>query len=256
MTITSTVPAAAHAVRSDWDRLCSDTTDPMPFDPGMVAGLPEPARRWLTHSIDFCTPLWRHVELTMHGQLKLGAWRPFTARQVLAPQEGFIWAATARFAGIPVTGFDRYSGGTGQMRWRLLGLVPVMTGAGADVTRSAAGRLAAEGVLLPTCFAGAQWSEGPAADTVIGTWRVGEQQKDVTLHVGPDGRLLDVHLQRWGNPDGEPYGRYPFGVTVESEQTFAGVWIPSEFRAGWWWGTERQEQGMFFRARITGASFG
>jgi hypothetical protein len=27
------------------------------------------------------------------------------------------------------------------------------------------------------------------------------------------------------------------------------------FRAGWWWGTERQHEGEFFRAEITGAVF-
>jgi hypothetical protein len=31
----------------------------------------------------------------MHGQIKLGRWRPFTARQVLTPPDGYIWAATA-----------------------------------------------------------------------------------------------------------------------------------------------------------------
>ena len=72
------------------------------------------------------------------------------ARQVLAPPRGFVWAATARFIGIPVIGFDRLSSGSGQMRWRLGGLVPVVSATGPDVTRSAAGRLAGETVLVPT----------------------------------------------------------------------------------------------------------
>jgi hypothetical protein len=38
------------------------------------------------------------------------------------------------------------------MRWRLLGLIPVITAAGPDVTRSARGRLAGEIALLPTAF--------------------------------------------------------------------------------------------------------
>jgi len=46
--------------------------------------------------------------------------------------------------GLPVVGYDRLSSGTAQMRWRLLGLLPVMTAAGPDITRSAAGRLAGE----------------------------------------------------------------------------------------------------------------
>lgn len=46
------------------------------FDPAATMGLPEPARRWLSHAIAPGTPLWNRAELTMHGQIKLGRWRP------------------------------------------------------------------------------------------------------------------------------------------------------------------------------------
>ncbi len=36
----------------------------------------------------------------------------------------------------------------------------------------------------------------------------------------------------------------------------ATITIGSRLRAGWFWGTERQAEGEFFRARITGAVFG
>ena len=246
-----TLPAQ---VRRDWARLCSPSPEPALFEPGMVAGLPESTRRWLTHAIRAGTPLARSVELRMHGQIRLGTWRPFTATQVLAPPEGFIWAATARVFGLPVSGYDRFSSGTGQMRWRLLGLVPVLTAVGPDVTASAAGRLVAEGTLVPTTFDAATWtSAGP--DQATATWQVGPHQESVDLHVGEQGQLREVLIQRWGNPNRSPYGRYPFGVTVEAENTFDGITIPSEFRAGWWWGTDRQDEGEFFRARITDAVF-
>ncbi|HEX5297127.1 MAG TPA: DUF6544 family protein [Streptosporangiaceae bacterium] len=106
------------------------------FDPAMISGFPEPAHRWLRHAIAPGTPLWASVELTMHGRIKLGRWRPFTARQVLSPPGG-----------------------------------------------------------------------------------------------------------------------YPFGVRVEDEACFDGITIPSVLRASWWWGTERQHEGEFFRAEITGAVF-
>jgi len=60
------------------------------FDPAATMGLPEPALRWLSHAIAPGTPLWRSVELTMHGRIKLGRWRPFTARQVLTLPDGYI----------------------------------------------------------------------------------------------------------------------------------------------------------------------
>ena len=87
------------------------------FDPAAIMELPEPARRWLGHAIAPGTPLWSSVELTMHGQIKLGRWRPFTARQVLTPPDGYLWAARTRLAGLPVTGYDRLASGGGEMRW-------------------------------------------------------------------------------------------------------------------------------------------
>jgi hypothetical protein len=249
-------PYAARALRAEWVRLATASAPPGRFATELANGLPEPARRWVTHAVAVGTPLWPSVQLTMHGEIKLGAWRPFTARQLLAPPHGFIWAATARFAGLPVTGFDRYSSGTGQMRWRLLGLIPVMTGAGPDVARSAAGRLAGEGVCwLPTAFGGLAWSAGSEPDTAVATWRIGDQEESVQLRVGSDGGLREVMLQRWGNPDGQSFGRYPFGVAVEAERTFGGVTLPSALRAGWWWGTDRQSSGEFFRVEITDAVF-
>ena len=249
------VPSAARRVRGEWAKLATIGPRPEPFDATMVADLPEPARRWLTHAIAAGTPLWPSVVLTMRGEIRLGSWRPFTATQVLAPPRGFIWAATARFLGLRVTGFDRYSSGSGQMSWRLGGLVPVMRATGADVTRSAAGRLAGEMALAPTTFRGATWQLGAGSDRAVATRQIDGQAESAEFSVAADGRLHGVLMQRWGNPTGEPFGRYPFGVTVEAESTFAGVTIGSRLRAGWWWGTDRQAEGEFFRATITGAVF-
>ncbi|MEX5717749.1 DUF6544 family protein [Geodermatophilus maliterrae] len=252
---TPPVPRAARRVRRDWDLLAGGGEPAEAFDPAMVAGLPEPARRWLVHAIAPGTPLWGSVVLTMRGEIRLGAWRPFTARQVLAPPRGFIWAANTRLLGLPVAGFDRYSSGSGQMDWRLGGLVPVMAASGSDVTRSAAGRLAGEMALAPTTFRAATWAPGADQDRTVVTWRIGDEEESAEFRVGPDGRLLEVVVQRWGNPDGVPFGRHPFGVAIGAEETFDGVTIGSVLRAGWWWGTDRQPQGEFFRARITGARF-
>ena len=252
---THPVPGAARSVRRDWDLLAGSSEPPEPYDTAMVNDLPEAARRWLTHAIAPGTPLWPSVVLTMHGEIRLGSWRPFTATQVLAPPRGFIWAATTRLFGLPVTGFDRYSSGSGQMNWRLGGLIPVVTATGADVTRSAAGRLAGEMALAPTTFRGATWTPGADDDHTVATWRINDQEERAEFSVGADGQLLGVAMQRWGNPNGAPFGRYPFGVDIEAEQIFTGVTIGSQLRVGWWWGTERQAEGEFFRARITGADF-
>lgn len=248
-------PFAARRVQEDWRRLCAATQQPTAFDLTMVADLPEPARRWLTHVIAPGTPLWRSVELSMAGEIRLGAWRPFTATQVLAPPRGYIWAANARVFGLPVIGYDRLTAGTGEMRWRLLNLIPVVAVTGPDVARSAAGRLASEIVLVPTAFHDATWTHGGSPHTAVATWHDGEDEERVELHVGPDGQALDVLMQRWGQPPGAPFGRYPFGAVTHGERTDAGITLPSSFSAGWWRGTDRQDEGEFFRARITAVTF-
>jgi hypothetical protein len=183
------------------------------FDPAATMGLPEPARRWLSHAIPPGTPLWSRAELTMHGQIKLGRWRPFTARQVLTPSGGYIWAATTRLAGLPVTGYDRLGSGSGEMHWRLLRLIPVLNESGSDVTRSAYGRLAGEIALTPTAYRHATWSRGEYANTAVATWQFGDDTETAELRIARSGRLAEVRVNRWGNPGGAPFGRYPFGAS-------------------------------------------
>jgi hypothetical protein len=249
------VPSAARHVAREWQRLARTGPAPGRFDPAGLDGLPEPARRWLCHAIAPGTPLWQSAELSMTGRIKLRSWRPFTARQVLCPPAGFIWAARARVAGLPVTGYDRLCSGTAELRWRVLGLVPVLSAGGPDVARSAAGRLAGEGVLVPTSCLHAAWTAGDDPDRATLTWTIDGSPESAELHVGHDGRLLAVTMDRWGNPDGASFARHRFGVTVDEETEFGGVTIPSVLRAGWWWGTDRADEGEFFRARITAATF-
>lgn len=203
------VPAAARPVRATWEHLATPATpSPPAFTPSAVGGLPEPARRWLAHAIAEGTALATSVVLDMRGEIRLGRWRRFTATQVLAP-DGFVWAATARVGGLPVSGFDCYGAGSGRMRWLVFGALPVMRGSGPDITRSAAGRLAAEAtVLLPTAFHRARWSSDAGPDVATATWRIADGES-VRIRTTAAGALTELVMARWGNPDGEPFGRVP-----------------------------------------------
>lgn len=247
------VPSAVSAL---WQELANQGPVTARYKPSMTKELPEPARRWLEHSSKNGTPLWRSVELDMTGEIKLGKqWQPFRARQILSPGEGFIWAARSRMFGLPIIGFDRFASGQGQMRWKLLNTIPVLSSTSPDVTRSAAGRLVAESVLLPTAFQTAVWSPGPATDVVTMGRTINGEDENAYLRITAAGQLAEVSMMRWGNPGGEKPGRYPFGVAIEEEKEFSGVTLPSVLRAGWRWGTPRQSEGEFFHATITGASF-
>ncbi|MFI7584583.1 DUF6544 family protein [Kocuria sp. M1N1S27] len=172
---------------------------PPAVDTAAIAALPEPARRWLGRAVPPGTPAWSVAELSMRGEIRLGgAWHAFSARQLLAPGVGFVWAARTRVLGLPVAGFDRYGPGGGELRWRLLGVVPVLSAAGADVSRSAAGRLAGEGVLVPTACPRAVWSEGPAPDTAVMSWVLDGEREDTVVRVDPEGRLRELSMRRWG----------------------------------------------------------
>ena len=137
--------------------------DPPPFDPATLADLPEPAARWLARAVPAGAPLHQVVELEMAGRIRLGSrWLPFTARQVLRAGVGFVWRPVVGGRLLRFTGADLLGPDGARMEFRFHGLVPVAAGAGPDVARSAAGRLAAETVAwLPTAVvpqAGATWS--------------------------------------------------------------------------------------------------
>ena len=244
-------------LRDAWKRLAEPTdTDGRRFDPAAVAHVPAPVARWLVHSIVPGTPLRAGARLSMHGEIRIGRWQPFTASQILTPN-GFIWAANAGRLPMRVRGFDRHTDGTGEMRWRLFGLVPVVAASGPDITRSAAGRLAAEAVTLVPGAALAPDVDWSLLDDRRATATVtrGGFTHHVTIEVDEDGALRSVTLPRWGNPDKGPYQDHIFGVAFDRERTADGYTVPATLRAGWWYGTERWAEGEFFRCEFDQTEF-
>ena len=129
-----------------WPR--SSLQIPNIFVAGMVADLPEPARRYFAYAIQPGTPLRPVVEIQMTGQFSLGTkddprYRPMEARQILATPEGFVWEMRTR-GGMPLSGSDsgRWT------RFRIFALIPVArVGGDPDHARSAFGRYVAEAVI-------------------------------------------------------------------------------------------------------------
>ena len=248
-------PSLSRGERAVAERLLATPAPQDTFRPDMLDGLPPPARRWLTHAIAPGTPLWRAARLTMHGSIKLGgSWYPFEATQVHAPDRGMLWKARAKMKGLPIVGHDLYLEGHGEMRWKLLGLVPVVRAEGPDVARSARGRMAAETfVMLPTWLVGPHvtWrDEGP--EVAIARFTVDREPLEVRLEVGGDGAMKRLSFLRWGQPrPEEPFGLYPFGCEVLEERTLAGLTVPSRMRVGWFFGEARFEsEGEFFRSEL------
>ncbi len=239
------------------DELWASVTAPRPpLEAEWLAALPDAARRYLQHAITPGTPLASAVRLRMHGEIKLRRWLPFLAEQVIRRDRGMIWSATIRMHGLPVRGFDRLLDGEGAMRWKLLGIIPLITASGPDISRSAAGRLQAESVWLPSMLCGEDvtWtgltrSHANAQVIVHGHLAI------LDLAVNEAGRLQSVSLPRWGNPAGE-FRSVQFGGFVEEEGTFDGYTIPVRLRVGWYFGTDRfAADGEFFRVKIDDAVY-
>jgi hypothetical protein len=227
------------------------------FDPTEIAHLPEPAQRYLAHAIAPEAPLAAAVRLRMHGTIRLKKrWHPFTAEQVIVRDRGMVWRARVKFAGTTIRGFDCFLDGEGRMRWKLAGVLPVMRAEGPDITRSSAGRFAAESVWLPSVFVSERVSwEAEEPGIAHARFAIDEHDEDVALTLS-GGCLQSVALSRWGNPDGGDFRDVEFGAAVDQEATFDGYTIPARIRAGWYFGTDRFEsEGKFLHATIDSAVF-
>jgi hypothetical protein len=229
-----------HALESLWNTLQAPGSAAETFDPAMVDGLPEPAQRYLRHAIAPGTPLARSVTITMHGTLRLspgGEALPMRAEQVLAPPAGFIWRARVGRGLMRFRGFDRYGNAQGGMRWWMLGLVPIVRAGGADVTRSAAGRLGGEAVLVPGALLPGRGAVWEAVDDSTARVRlvVDGEPVTTTLRIDADGRLRHASLMRWRDDagGGGAPGFVRFDVELSGERTFGGYTVPAHLRAGW-----------------------
>lgn len=216
-----------------------------------VAALPDAVQRYFRAAIRPGTRRALASRLRMHGKVKLGRWLPFRAREVLAPHAGFIWAA--RVGGV-IVGSDQYAQGVGGMEWKIASVIPLMRADSEAVVRSAAERAAAEAMWAPTALlprCGVAWT---ATDErhITASFKVDKYPVAVTFDVDSEGQLRSVVLDRWGDPENSGTSAlHPFGLEVIDHATFDGVTIPSEGRAGWYFGTHRWQEGVFFRYRIT-----
>jgi len=238
------------------------------FDLKSIEDWPLEAARFILHAIAPGAPLPHAVHLRMSGTIRLdGNWVPFQAEQVIHWERGFVWRARAKLKGLPVTGFDKLVDGEGEMRWKMLGLIPVMTAKGPEIARSAAGRLNAEAMWLPSVFL----REGvtfAAKDRYLAV-NLDAHGESSHLQLGLDARggIASFRFPRWGDPDKTGYHYEDFGGLVEAEKTIDGITFPSKLRLGWYFSeadegpadpanpTRFATEGEFFRCEVEDLEF-
>lgn len=234
-----------------------DVPKTLEFDPFIIENLPVAARNYLTRAIAPGTLIASAVRLEMKGEIKLNEkWLPFEATQVVRNNQGFVWRAHVIRGMVGISGFDRLVNGEGEMNWKVLGLIPVMSASGPDITRSAAGRLATEYSMLPSAQLDPKILWKGLSETSVEIRReIASIETDLTLEIDKSGAMKSVSLERWGNPDDTIFESIPFGAELKDEVTFGGYTIPTRICAGWHFGSSHFEEGEFFRAEITSAEF-
>ncbi len=237
--------------------------DPPRYDPAMVEGLPEVARRYFGRAIEPGTPLHRTVRLEMVGSFIMnGNAMPMTARQILAPpSQGFVWQAEVGSGLMRFAGSDGYHAPadavTSWTKFWLRGLIPLARiGGTPDHARAAATRVMMETIWAPASLLpqfGAAWTQtGP--DTAEVRFADVHGIEPVQLTFDAEGNPTQVEALRWtdANPD-KVYRLQPFGGRMLAMGRHAGFLIPTSVEMGNMFGTP--DYAPFFLARITQAEF-
>ncbi len=248
------------ADRAAMDRLVSTQPEsPTCFDSSMLAGLPEPARRFFLYTIAPGAALYSVANIDMRGQFAMGTkakprYFDMRATQVLAMPAGFVWKMSASRGLIRLSGSDSAH----WTRFWMLGLLPVAhLGGGHDHRRSAFGRYVAEAVFwVPATVLpgpGIHWQAVDANCARVTVTHQGlTQSVDVT--VAPDGQPTHVCFQRWSDANPEKRHRLqPFGGYLSAFREFAGYRLPTHVEAGNHFGTEAYFP--FFLADVTSIVF-
>ncbi|MFN4128869.1 MAG: DUF6544 family protein, partial [Paracoccaceae bacterium] len=211
--------------------------DPPPYDPAMVADLPEVAQRYFARAITPGTPLHRMVRLEMVGSFIMnGTAMPMTARQILAPPgHGFVWQAEVgtglmRFAGSD--GFYAPAGGAvdSWTKFWLRGLIPLARiGGTSDHQSAAATRVMLESIWAPASLLpqfGAEWVQtGPDSAEVRFAGARGIEPMQIALDA--EGNPLEVWALRWTDANPEKVHRLqPFGGKMLEMTRHQGFLIP------------------------------
>lgn len=242
-----------------WARMLSEMP---PVDPrARLDSLPVSAQRLLRHAIsDEAQPV-RAVRFKAVGEIrpaKDGAWLPCLAYQTLRLPGGFTWRCYVKSGLMRLGGGDHYLAGSGGVHFWLLGVFHAVKSRGKDVARSAAHRALLEAMWFPPALlpgGNAEWLDGND-DTARVRLKLDEEELIVEYKIDQDGRIVSVKGERWGDQnDKHEWQPMTFGGTMESEASVQGYTIPTKFRVGWHYGTDRWDEGEFYRAELQDICF-
>jgi hypothetical protein len=220
------------------------TATPPPFNPvadADLAALPPPVQKYLRACGVPGQPRVTNFRASMHGRIRGGpndAWMPFRAEQVNAlPERARLFYLTASMTGLPVQGYHRYVGTEATMRIKAVALVPVVSAAGPEMTRSETVTLLNDMFMFaPAALIDAAISWTPVdAHTVVATFTNAGHTVQARASFGDSGQLLDfVSDDRYQlSPDGKTATLLRWSTPVTSYRRFGAMQLPAGGEGRW-----------------------
>ncbi len=169
----------------------------------MLANLPAPVQRYLTHTGVVGKPQVQSVYLeqvgTMHPDPD-GPWIPLRARQFYTVQPaGFVWDGSLCAGPVPIVrGRDRYDNGHGHMLIKIGSVIPVVNLTGPEIDQGAMMRYLSEMIWFPAAFLRDNISFEPIDDNSAKvTLTDSGASVSATMFFDDKGRLITLNAQRY-----------------------------------------------------------
>ena len=228
------------SVAADRQRLLERQRPPHPpiVTEEMLAGLPEPAQRYLRYAGVVGKPLVDTVHIRQRCRMRPapgGMSFPLEAEQWYTVEPpGFIWDATVPRIGIPlVRGRDGYLEGRGLMTIRLGSVIPFVDAAGPEMDQASLVRHLSEMPWFPGAFLRDRISWEAIDDaTVRVTLTDGDLRATGTLEIDPEGRLVAFRSERHAMV-GHGFELRPWAAPTYAYGELAGLRLPVRGAAAW-----------------------
>ena len=204
----------------------------------MLAGLPEPAQRYLRYAGVVGRPLVDTVRVRQACRMRPapnGTSFPLVAEQWYSVEPpGFIWDATVPVAGIPVVrGRDGYIDGRGMMTIKAGSLISLANASGPEMDQASLLRYLSEMPWFPSAFLRDRVSWEAIDDASVRVSIVdGGLRATGILEIDMDGRLVEFRSERHAMV-GKGFELRPWSAPTRAYGEFEGLRLPVRGAAVW-----------------------
>ncbi|MFN3528692.1 MAG: DUF6544 family protein [Bacteroidia bacterium] len=228
------------------------------FDSVTLASLPPTLQRYIVAAGYFNAPVQMQAEVNWEQcWLKIGLGREWGEMdmQQFNSVRPLGRLAYMEFKDMPMSGRDKYYDGVGEMKGKLFGRIPVVSGTGGAVSQSALITAFAEFVLVPAYLLQpyVQWEEITLGQ-VRGTLKHDRFTVVGDFYFDDNGLFKRFESQdRYYDLGKGKYAKMPFYVYADGWQEKDGRQLPRTIRALW----QLPDEGAFeyFRGRLAGIDY-